>query len=109
MVLGQRSWTYQEVDQAADLISTNLQALGLAPGTKIGVQLPNLPQFLSAYFGLARAGYVMVPLNPLLTARETTFMLGNSDCELLITTDAVAAEAVKAVQQIGDIPVYVVH
>ncbi|WP_147106814.1 long-chain-fatty-acid--CoA ligase [Nesterenkonia populi] len=109
LVFGTRSWSYQEVDQAADLVAANLQGLGLPPGTKIGVQLPNLPQFLFAYFGLVRAGYIMVPLNPLCSVREVKFMLENADCEVMITADAVAGEALKAAQQVGEIPVYVVQ
>lgn len=109
VALGERTWSYREVDAAADLVAANLQALGLEPGSKIGVQLPNVPQFLFAYFGLVRAGYVMVPLNPLLSAREVTFMLDSSDCEILVTTDAVATEAVTGARQAGDIPVYVVE
>lgn len=109
VVLGKRSWSYEQVDQAADLVAANLRRLGLQPGAKIAVQLPNLPQFLFAYFGMVRAGYVMVPLNPLLSAREVAFMLEHSDCQLLITTDAVATEAAQAAEEVGDVPVYVVE
>lgn len=109
VVLGQRSWSFSEVDAAADLVAANLQALGLESGAKIGVQLPNVPQFLFAYFGLLRAGYVMVPLNPLLSAREVTFMVESADCEVLITTDAVASEAIGDVNNAADLTVYVVE
>ncbi|MFP3361898.1 AMP-binding protein, partial [Planococcus sp. SIMBA_143] len=70
VILGDRAWIYAEVDAAADLVAANLSGLGLAPGTSVAVQLPDIPQFLFAYFGLVRAGFVMVPLNPLLTPRE---------------------------------------
>ena len=108
MVLGERRWTFREVDAAADLVAANLRALGLEPGATIGVQLPNVPQFLFAYYGLVRAGYVMVPMNPLLTAREMAFQLRNSDCRLLVTTDLVAVEALEAARETGDVAVYVV-
>lgn len=108
VVLGERTWTYREVDAAADLVAANLRALGVEPGTKIGVQLPNTPQFLFAYFGLLRAGCVMVPLNPLLSAREVSFMLDNADCEILVTAEAIAVEALAGAREVGDIAVYVV-
>jgi long-chain acyl-CoA synthetase len=108
VVLGRRSWSFREVDAAADLVAANLRALGLAPGTAVGVQLPNVPQFLFAYFGITRAGCVMVPMNPLLTAREVAHQLRTADCELLVTTDAVAAEALAGARGAGDVAVYVV-
>jgi long-chain acyl-CoA synthetase len=108
LVLGDRSWSFQDIDGAADLVAANLRALGFEPGAKIGVQLPNVPQFLFAFYGILRAGYVMVPMNPLLTAREIAFQLHDSDCELLMTVDRVAAEALAAAQETGGAAVYVV-
>ena len=51
---------------------------GLRPGDPVGLQLPNIPQFLIAYFGILKAGGVVVPLNVLLKAPEIAFQLG--DC-----------------------------
>ena len=51
--------------------------------TRSRVQLPNLPQFLFTYFGLMKAGLVMVPLNPLLRAPEVAYHLQDSDAKVL--------------------------
>ena len=108
LVLGDRSWTYAQVDAASDIVAAHLQDLGLEQGAKIAVQLPNIPQFLFAYYGLTRAGYVMVPMNPLLRAREMTHQLRSSDAEVLITVDVVAKEALKGARDAGDLTVFVV-
>lgn len=101
VILGDRAWIYAEVDAAADLVAANLSGLGLAPGTSVAVQLPDIPQFLFAYFGLVRAGFVMVPLNPLLTPREIAHHLSDSDTAVLITVDTAAEAAVKGAAQAG--------
>ena len=47
--------------------------------------LPNSPQFIIAYYGILKAGAVIVPLNPLYTERELTFHLSNSGAETVVT------------------------
>ena len=63
------SFTYAQVDEISGRVASALLATGLQRGDKVAVQLPNLPQFLFTYFGLMKAGLVMVPLNPLLHDR----------------------------------------
>lgn len=101
VVLGERAWTYAEVDAAADLVAANLRGLGLPTGASVAVQLPDIPQFLFSYFGLVRAGLVMVPLNPLLTPREIAHHLSDSDTAVLITVDTAAEAAVAGSAQAG--------
>ena len=43
--------TYAELDQASDRLAAGLQGLGVGPGDTVGMQLPNIPQFLITYFG----------------------------------------------------------
>jgi long-chain acyl-CoA synthetase len=108
MYFSDRSFSYAEVDELSGRVAASLLDLGLRPGQSVALQLPNLPQFLFAYFGILKAGLVMVPLNPLLRAAEVAYHLADADAALLITFDLFAAEAVKAAQEVGDIPTYVV-
>ena len=62
--------TYAELDALTDQFARGLQAEGFAPGTRIGLQLPNIPQFVISYFGILKAGCVAVPMNVLLKAPE---------------------------------------
>ncbi len=71
------------------------------------MQLPNVPEFVLAYFGILKAGLVMVPLNPLLQAPEIAYHLTDSGAKLLVTFESAAEEAVKAAAEF-DVPSYVV-
>ncbi|MHA6758472.1 AMP-binding protein [Streptacidiphilus sp. PAMC 29251] len=100
---GDQSTSYAELDRGSGLVAANLRAAGLVRGDKVAVQLPNIPEFLLAYFGILKAGLVMVPLNPLLKAAEITHQLLDSQARLLITFDACAPEARKAAAGIEDL------
>ena len=100
--------TYAQVDHLSGCVASSLLGLGLERGDKVAVQLPNVPQFLFAYFGILKAGLVAVPLNPLLVAPEVSYHLSNSDAKVLITFETFAAEAVKGAQIAGDVRTFVV-
>ena len=100
---GGRSVGYAELDAVSGRVAANLLAAGLVRGDKVAVQLPNVPEFLQAYFGILKAGLVMVPLNPLLKAAEITHQLLDAQVRLLITFDACAPEARKAAAGIDDL------
>jgi acyl-CoA synthetase (AMP-forming)/AMP-acid ligase II len=86
-----------------------LRNLGVHRGDKVAVQLPNLPHFLFAYFGILKAGAVMVPLSPLLRAPEISYHLQDSDSRLLITFETSADEAAKGAAKIQGLSTYVVN
>ncbi|OLT55494.1 long-chain-fatty-acid--CoA ligase [Corynebacterium sp. CNJ-954] len=104
--LGDEELSYAQIDEASGRLAATLRKAGYGPGDAVAVQLPNIPQFLIAYFGLLKAGMVMVPLNPLLAAREVAYHLDDSDSRALITFDQFAASAMTGAA--GDAPVYVV-
>jgi long-chain acyl-CoA synthetase len=60
--------TYRQLDQASDRVAANLVAAVIEPGDRVALQLPNIPQFLIPYFGILKAGAVVVSLNVLLRA-----------------------------------------
>src|SRR5260370_574979 len=70
--------TYGELDDAAARLAALLQADGLEPGDRVGVMLPNVPEFAVAYYGVLYAGGIVVPMNPLLKAREVEYYLRDS-------------------------------
>ncbi|MEU2247777.1 long-chain fatty acid--CoA ligase [Streptomyces sp. NPDC019224] len=83
---GESTCTYGEADAVSGRIARALRDTGLRPGERVAVQLPNIVEFPLAYFGVLKAGLVMVPLNPLLTARELAHQLSDSGARTLITT-----------------------
>jgi long-chain acyl-CoA synthetase len=107
--IADQTFSYAQVDQISGRIAASLRNLGVHRGDKVAVQLPNLPQFLFAYFGILKAGAVMVPLNPLLRAPEISYHLQDSDSRLLITFETSADEAVKGAAEIEGLSTYVVN
>ncbi|MET9735708.1 long-chain fatty acid--CoA ligase [Streptomyces sp. NPDC006458] len=75
--------TYAELEEASARAATLLRAEGVRPGHRVALMLPNVPQFVVLYYGVLRAGAVVVPMNPLLKARETAYHLADSGAEVL--------------------------
>jgi long-chain acyl-CoA synthetase len=100
--------TYAQVDALSDQLAAGLQQRGLRPGDAVGLQLPNIPQFLVAYFGILKAGAVVVPMNVLLKAPEVAFHLGDCNARAFITWTDVLDDAAKGAAQAGVREVFVV-
>ncbi|HVC08186.1 MAG TPA: long-chain fatty acid--CoA ligase [Solirubrobacterales bacterium] len=91
--LGGAAHTYADLDDRSARLATLLHEKGLAAGDRVGVMLPNVPEFPSAYYGVLRAGGVVVPMNVLLKRREIAFYLEDSGAELLFAWHGFAEEA----------------
>lgn len=77
--------TYQQIRDLSDRLASSILNLGLRKRDRVVLMLPNSPQFLIAYYGLLKAGAVVVPLNPLSVERELQFFLTDTAAEVLIT------------------------
>jgi len=77
--------TYHEIKQLSDRFAASIRRMGIQKGDRVVLLLPNSPQFIVAYFGLLKAGAVIVPLNPLSAERELEFYLSDSEAEVAIT------------------------
>jgi long-chain acyl-CoA synthetase len=107
-VFSQGQLTYRELDVGSDWVAASLVAAGVKPGDPVALQLPNIPQFLVSYFGILKAGAVVVPLNVMLRAPEVAFHLGDSGARILITWEGVLAEAAKGAEAAGLERIYAV-
>jgi long-chain acyl-CoA synthetase len=87
--------SYAMLDETSARVAALLRARGLEPGDRVGLMLPNVPYFPAIYYGILRAGGVVVPMNVLLKEREVNFYLGDSGAKLLFAWHdfADAAEA----------------
>jgi long-chain acyl-CoA synthetase len=81
--LGDQTTSYGELDDQSARVAGLLAVRGIAPGTPIGIMLPNVPEFASVYYGILRTGAVVVPMNPLLKAREIAYYLGDSGAPVI--------------------------
>ncbi|MFS8639226.1 MAG: long-chain fatty acid--CoA ligase [Symbiobacteriaceae bacterium] len=82
-----RRLTYAQLDEAAGRFARALADLGVRPGDRVAVMLPNCPQFVIAYYGALKAGAIVVNHSPLYTARELEFQLNDSGCETIVALD----------------------
>src|SRR5258707_14825949 len=76
-------WTYQEYRERANAVARGLMALGLSKGEHIAVWAANLPEWLLLQMGAAKAGLVLVTINPLLQAAEAKYILKQGDVQAL--------------------------
>ncbi|HET6865541.1 MAG TPA: long-chain fatty acid--CoA ligase [Solirubrobacteraceae bacterium] len=76
--LDERLMTYEALHQGAARVAGLLKQRGIAPGDRVGIMLPNLPYFATVYYGILRAGGVVVPMNLLFKRREVSFYLADS-------------------------------
>jgi len=97
--------TYRELDEQSGQLAAGLAAAGLAPGQVVAIQLPNVPQFLTAYFGALKAGLTILPMNPLLKAPEIEHQLTDSGTTIMVGLAGLHAEAAKACELTG-LPLY---
>ncbi|BBH71166.1 long-chain-fatty-acid--CoA ligase [Actinoplanes sp. OR16] len=81
VVLGPQRLTYAQVNAAANQVASLLAARGIQPGDKVALSCPNLPYFPIVYYGILKAGAVVVPLNVLLKGREIAYHLKDSDAK----------------------------
>jgi len=100
--------SYGELDELSDRLAAGLEIAGLRPGDRVGLQLPNIPQFLIAYFGILKAGGVVVPLNVMYKAPEVAFHLGHCGARIFITWAGVLAEAAAGAEAAGVREIYAV-
>ncbi|MEU4200099.1 long-chain fatty acid--CoA ligase [Streptomyces sp. NPDC026294] len=81
VVLGTRRFTYAQVEAAASRVANLLVDRGIRPGDKVALSCPNLPCFPIVYYGILKAGAVVVPLNILLKGREVAYHLADSEAK----------------------------
>ncbi|MGW3069032.1 AMP-binding protein, partial [Streptomyces sp. NPDC001130] len=87
VVDGHRKWTYRELDLRADRLATGLHDLGIAPGDRVVVHLPNIAEFLELSFALFRLGAVPVMALPAHREAEIAHLLTLSEAVAYVVPD----------------------
>ena len=80
--------TFAEIKDRSDRFATALSRMGIAKGDRVGVMLPNCPQYLITVFGILRLGAIVVNINPLYTPREIAVVAQDSGMRLLVVLDS---------------------
>ncbi|TDC76229.1 long-chain fatty acid--CoA ligase [Actinomadura sp. 7K507] len=79
IVAGALRWSYRRLNEEANRVAGLLTEHGIGRGDKVAVTTPNIPEFTAIYFGILKAGGVVVPLNVLLKEREYAYHLREAD------------------------------
>lgn len=89
--------TYRELDDQIERAAGGLAALGVAKGDRIGLYLPNIPQFAVAYYAVLRLGAVVVPLNVLYGSEELAYIANDCGVTAVVTATPLYPAIEKAV------------
>jgi len=87
-----RSWTYEELDEAVSRAASVLLAQDLAPGDRVGSYGHNSDAYLIGFLACARAGLVHVPVNQNLTGEDLAYIVGQSGSSLVLTDPGLAGQ-----------------
>ena len=82
--------TYLELKRKADALAVALARMGIAKGDRVGIMLPNCPQYIISAFAVLRLGAIVVNINPSYTAREVLTVAADSGTRAIVTLDALA-------------------
>jgi fatty-acyl-CoA synthase len=85
--LQQVRWSYAELKHRVDLLAAGLISLGLKPGDRIGIWAPNCAEWAVTQFASAKAGLILVNINPAYRLSELEFCLKKVGCRALITAE----------------------
>jgi long-chain acyl-CoA synthetase len=90
--------TYAELDSLVDRVATALAALGVHRGSRVAIQLPNLPQTVYCYYGALRAGAQVVLTNPIYVEREIEHQWNDANIEIAIVGDWLFASKIAGIR-----------
>jgi long-chain acyl-CoA synthetase len=93
--------TYDEFRDAALRVAAGLRARGVEPGDRVGMVLPNVLSFPVVFYGALMAGAAVVPMNPLLKAREVEYYLRDSGARVVVTGEQSAEPVTEAAGTVG--------
>lgn len=76
--------TYREMNELSDRLAAGLADLGIKKGDRVGIFMPNTPQFVLSYFAILKAGAVVVAINPLYSPREIEHQVNDAGIEVML-------------------------
>jgi len=90
LIAGDRQWTYRQLDEEASALAAGFAALGLATGERIGLHLPNSPEFALAYYAAQKIGLVPLSLNVTYKAEEIEYIIADAAASAVVTAGPVS-------------------
>ncbi len=88
IVFGEREISYAQLDLLSNQFANSLIKLGVRKGDRIAIFLPNIPQFIIAYFGILKAGGVVTTISSLHREREVEYQIKDSGAQIIVALDS---------------------
>jgi long-chain acyl-CoA synthetase len=88
IVFGEREISYAQLDSLSNQFANSLVKLGTKKGDRAAIFLPNIPQFIVAYFGILKAGGAVTAISPLHREREVEYQLKDSGAQSIVALDS---------------------
>lgn len=95
LIYGDKEITYRQLDVLTNQFGNSILSLGIGRGDRVALLLPNMPQFVVAFFGALKAGAVVTAINPLHREREVEFQLDDSGAKAIVTLESLEALVAK--------------
>ncbi|QDT12545.1 AMP-binding protein [Planctomycetes bacterium K23_9] len=84
---GEETWSYRRINDAAIQCAAMLQRIGIQPGDRVGILLPNVPEYIIALNAIWRAGGIAVAISPLMVGDEVETLLRQTGCRHVVCLD----------------------
>ena len=101
-----RAITYKELSEWTSRFAGGLHSIGIKPGDRIAVYMPNLPHFIIAIWGAFKAGAVPTPMNPTLKRREIVHQITDSNAKAIFAPAMMLEEIEKAADEIPGLKIF---
>lgn len=92
---------YKKLKELSETVAANLRDQGIQPGDRVAVMLPNLPQTIIAFWGILKAGAVVVMVNPLYMEKELVHQIRDSQARMLVTLDLLWSKLAPLKESLG--------
>ena len=103
-----RTFTYAQMDAAADRVADAFRALGVCKQTRVGILLANRIEYLDLWFGLSRVGAIQVPFNTAYRSAQILHVLRRAPMPIMVVEEALAAELVRVLDEVPELETLVV-
>jgi len=94
--------SYKELSTKASAIASGLRKMGISKGDRVGIHLPNCPEFIMTYFGILKAGATVIPVNVMLKDQEIGYIMNDSGAKVLFTLKDFLPQSTQAIKGIKD-------
>ena len=87
LISGDRTWTFSELVEQVEKTANALTNIGVVPGDKVAIWMPNSPEWIFSFFAISSIGAIVVPINTRFRRHDIEYILKQSDTKILLTVD----------------------